>query len=290
MFVRGKWISKRALRDEAGEPGDGGNGGGGSGEGSQTDGNQGAGNGGNEGGGQGGSKPTETEAKLLKEVMQKKQALKELQDQLKKTEERFAGIDPDAVRTLLETQKQKEQEELEKRGEFERVKQSIIEQNKAEKAALQKQIDELKSGSSSTIDSLQRQLVELTVGRSFGDSSFVRDQLTLTPAKARVVYGAHFEVQDGAIVGFDKPVGAKDRTMLVDATGNPLKFDAALERLVQADPDRDQLIRSKMRNGANSKDSSAAGNGRTAQTVGAGRSRIMASIAANPDQLKAKVQ
>ncbi|HHJ4449796.1 TPA: hypothetical protein ACQJMR_005500, partial [Raoultella ornithinolytica] len=76
----------------------------------------------------------------------------------------------------------------------------------------------------------------------------------MTPAKARVIYGSHFEIgEDGQVVGYDKPAGAKDRAVLVDGQGNPLAFESAIERILRADPEADALLRSEAKQGAHSK-------------------------------------
>jgi hypothetical protein len=53
-------------------------------------------------------------------------------------------------------------------------------------------------------------------------------------------------------VVYDKPAGAKDRAPLVDAKGDPLPFDAAIAKLVDADEDRDSMKKSKMKPGSGS--------------------------------------
>jgi hypothetical protein len=47
------------------------------------------------------NKPSEAEAKLLKETMKRKQRIKELEDELRQTKEQFKDIDPEHVRQLL---------------------------------------------------------------------------------------------------------------------------------------------------------------------------------------------
>ena len=75
----------------------------------------------------------------------------------------------------------------------------------------------------------------------------------MTPAKARVIYGSHFEVgEDGNVVGYDKPAGQKERAVLVDGEGKPLPFEAAIERILRADPEADALLRSEAKQGAGS--------------------------------------
>lgn len=101
---------------------------------------------------------------------------------------------------------------------------------------------------------MQAQIVELTVGHSFDNSGFIRDEMVLTPRKARVVYGDHFDVEDGRLVGYDKPRGTGERTKLVDGKGEPLGFEEAMRKIVEIDPDRDNLLKSKLKQGADSAD------------------------------------
>ncbi|HGV3481957.1 TPA: DUF6651 domain-containing protein, partial [Klebsiella variicola subsp. variicola] len=101
---------------------------------------------------------------------------------------------------------------------------------------------------------MKNKLVEKTIGTSFGESQFLREKVLMTPAKARVIYGSHFEIgEDGQVVGYDKPAGAKDRAVLVDGQGNPLAFESAIERILRADPEADALLRSEAKQGAHSK-------------------------------------
>jgi len=204
------------------------------------------------------SKPTDAEAKLLKEVMKHKTAaeastaeLARIQGELKK----FEGIDPDKVRELLARQAEEEakraedeRKQAEARGEYDRLVKQMGERHTAEKQTWEQQIQAERAEK----QTLAKQIAEITVGTAFTGSTLVREELTLTPAKARVIYGTHFEFKEGAVVGYDKPAGASDRTLLVDAAGKPLEFDAALRALVEADPDKDQLFKSKVKPGAGS--------------------------------------
>ncbi|ABG16159.1 DUF6651 domain-containing protein [Yersinia pestis] len=170
-------------------------------------------------------------ADLLKENMKRKEKERTLADQLAQ----YGDIDPARARQLLEAEqaaetarREAEQAELERRGEFDAVKKQMIEAHQA-------------------------QLVEMTVGASFSGSAFLRDKVLMTPAKARVIYGSHFEVgEDGSVVGFDKPAGQKERAVLVDGEGKPLPFESAIERILRADPEADALLRSEAKQGAGS--------------------------------------
>lgn len=209
---------------------------------------------GNDGQGKGGEGQTsisDSEAKLVKDLMRHKSRAKELEAQLAKAGEtikQFEGIDPVKVRELLKEKQEEELRRAESRGEYDRILKQMADRHKEETASLN-QILESERTKGTT---LQAQIAELTVGNAFASSKFVSEDLTLTPAKARVIYGQHFEFKDGKVVGYDKPVGASERTVLVDSTGEPMSFDAALRKLVESDPDRDQLIRTKAKAGASS--------------------------------------
>ena len=196
-------------------------------------------------------KPSDAEAKLLKDAMKHKTRASELEEQLAQANEKLKaveGIDLEKARTVLAEQEEKERKRLEAQGDYERLTKQMGERHSAEKNTLQAQIEE----NSRNNNTLKQQIAELTVGSAFSQSKFVLEDLTLTPTKARVIYGSHFEFKDGKVVGYDKPAGASDRTVLVSSTGEPLGFEDAMQKIIEADPDRDQLIRSKMRAGAGS--------------------------------------
>jgi hypothetical protein len=197
------------------------------------------------------AKPSDAEAKLLKEVMEKKAEAKKLRDALAA----FGDLDPAKAKELLDgeakreaARKKAELTTLEQKGEFERVKTMMAEEHKNQLKAHIDRAAELEAA----LNAAKGQIDDLTVGTSFGNSSFVKEELVLTPAKARALYGSHFSIEDGLQVAYDKPAGAKERTKLVDASGDPLGFDAALAKIVDADPDKDTLKKSKLAPGAGS--------------------------------------
>lgn len=190
-------------------------------------------------------------AALLKEVMDKKTKLKTTTKELDEARaalEAYAGVDPAKVKELVRKEAEAEQREAEARGDFDRVKQMMAAEHEREKAALQAERDAERNARAADLALID----ELTIGNSFGNSLFIRDTMSITPAKVRSLYGSHFERKDGTVIAYDKPVGAKDRTMLVGADGEPLKFDEALSRIVDADPDKKGLLKSRAKPGANS--------------------------------------
>lgn len=226
------------------------------------------------------AKLTEKEAELLREVMDKKSKLATTAAELATTKaalEAYGGVDAAKVAALVKAEADAEKATAEAKGDFDRVKQMMAAEHTKDTATLQAQIDALNAS-----EGAKNKIIDnLTIGNSFGNSVFIRDGLALSPTKARTVYGAHFEVTDGNIVCFDKPAGEAGRTMLVDAAGNALDFDAALKRIVDADPDRKTMLKSNVLPGGSSKTviTTPVVESKSAKTFGVSR------IAANLDGL-----
>lgn len=273
MNLRKQALFARLYRSPAGEGGDEGGGAGAGGEGGADGGAGGegapaAGAAAASGSGDGKAKMSDTEAQLLKDMMKHKDASKAAQAEaadLKAKLARFDGIDPDAVRALLAEKSAAEEKALEAKGEWERLKERMAEAHKSEVKTIQQQLADLQG----QLSARESQINELTVGTQFGQSKFITEELTLTPAKTRVVFGNHFELVDGVVTAFDKPKGAANRTPLVDSTGAPLDFDNALRKIVEADPDKDHLLKSKARSGSGSANQPGTPAGKATQAAAA---------------------
>ena len=190
--------------------------------------------------------------KLLREVMEKKGKLKETEEALaaaRAEADKFKGVDLDKVRALLDAEKQREEKELEAKGEFDRLKARIAEERETERKAFLEKEKALEA----QIKVLSGTVDNLTIGNDFATSTFIKEDLVLTPTKARALYGSYFEVKDGKRIPYDKPAGSAGRTPLVDAAGEPLAFDAAMRKIIETDPDRDTLLKAKVTPGASSK-------------------------------------
>lgn len=219
--------------------------------------------------------------KLLREVMEKKGKLKETEDALaaaKAEAEKFKGIDLTKVQELLNAEKTREEKELEAKGDFDRLKARIAE----ERAAEQKAWTEKEKAYEKQLSALASNIDNLTIGNDFGTSKFIQEDLILSPSKARALYGSHFEVKDGQRIAYDKPAGSANRTPLVDAAGEPVSFDVALRKIVEADPDRDSMLKSKVVPGASSKNNisgkTSDANNKQAERGLYGAARILAAL------------
>ena len=197
------------------------------------------------------SGPTDEEARLLKENMKKKEENQRLAAEAAALQEKlkqFEGIDAAAVRKMLEEKTKQEEDALAAKGDWERLKTRMAEEHGKEVKTLQEKLQAAMDGQSN----LAKVIDDLSIGGQFGQSQFITAETVYTPSKARTIYGAHFDLVDGEVVGYDKPKGAANRTAIVDAYGNPVSFDAALRKIVESDPEKDQVLRSKVKAGAGS--------------------------------------
>ncbi|WP_062120514.1 DUF6651 domain-containing protein [Aureimonas sp. AU40] len=227
-------------------------------------------------------KPTDREAKLLKESLSRKKALKDAQKALATANaalKAFEGIDPAKVRKLMKDQQTAEANAAEARGEYEESKRILQEAHTEELNAK----DVLLAESNTTIKGLQDRINELTIGAKFTSSKFVSEELVLTPTKARQVYGANFEIaEDGTLTAYDRPASQEGRKKLLNKkSGEPATFDDAMRQLIDADSDRDHLLRSKTKGGAGSGTKENGGKTPAKAPDTFGLSRIEAALAAS---------
>jgi len=198
------------------------------------------------------SDPSPSEKALLAEVMAKKGQIKTLSEQvaaLTESAKAWEGVDISAVTKMLKANADAEEAALIAAGEFDQVKDQMNAAHKGVVDGLNTQIVELQE----TISGKDGMIGDLTIGNSFSASTFVLDKLTLSPTKARQLYGAHFERDDaGNVVGYNKPSGTDGRAPLVDGEGANLAFDEAFKRIVDADVDKDSLYKSRVKPGARS--------------------------------------
>lgn len=225
----------------------------------------------------GDGKPSDAEAKLLKELMDYKAKAKTAAEELKAYKDAAGESKPEELKALIEAKKTAEREALEKRGEYDR----ILEQVKSEHA---KELETLK-GQIAEKDLLLSQkdesLVNLTVGRSFSESAFIREKSLIPASIARKEFGSHVDIVDGAAVVYDKPRGAAERTPLVGADGKPKSFEDGIAALYAAHPEAAAMIRAQGKPGAGSQNADLGGKqpDDKSKDVGTGAARIAAGLA-----------
>lgn len=199
----------------------------------------------------GGKKPTDEEARLLKEVMDKKAKLKEAEAAAQAANEKlkqFEGLNVDEIKAMVAAKKEAETKAMEQKGEWERLKQRMADEHKAALEATKTDADRIRAENARLASVVDK----LSIGAAFDQSQFIKGELTLTPTKTRALYGDYFDVVDGNVVPFDKPRGAAGRTQLVDQYGTSLAFDAAIAKIVDTDPEKETVLKSKTKPGAGS--------------------------------------
>lgn len=260
--------------------GDDGAAGGGGGEGNNDDKGEGE---------DGKGKPSDREAQLLKESMGRKEKIGQLEARLAE----FEGIDPKAFREMQERLQAFDQKEREQanaklveqgrfdealaamRSEHEGVLNQVRTQSSAELQAANQEREQLMA----QLSAYQAQIEDLTVGAAFGNSAFIREELVqaMNPERSRRLYGDHFDIVEGKVVGYDKPRGQDGRVPLVDKDGQPVSFDEAFKRVLSSQSDYETLIRSSAKPGAGSgtRDDKATD---PTQKIGTGVNRITAAL------------
>jgi hypothetical protein len=216
-------------------------------------------------------------AKLLREVMDKKTKLKDAEKKASDAAAALAayeGIDPAKVKELIKKEQDAERSAAEARGDFDRVKTMMAEEHAKNTKSLEERIADLEG----KLSEKDRTIDTLTIGNDFGQSAYIKDTLTLTPAKARQLYGEHFEVKEGRTVAYDKPKSAANRNPLVDASGNPLVFDEAFKRIIEADPDKETLLKAKVNPGSGSNSAQVKAPEKKVVSITSGVDRIRASF------------
>jgi polyhydroxyalkanoate synthesis regulator phasin len=164
--------------------------------------------------------------------------IKELRDLRRRADEEKVKRDKEA--------REAEERRLRETGDFETLKQRMAEEHEREVETIRKQARELEG----QVEALTRQVQNMALSSAFSGSRFIAEETVLTPGKAHKIYGDHFEVENGTVVGYDAPKGAEKRTRLVDSRGRPLLFDEAMKRLVETDGDRDLVLRAKQKPGS----------------------------------------
>lgn len=204
-------------------------------------------------------KMSDADAALLKDVMKQKQARKEAEARAAELEKRFEGVDLDEY-TRLRTEREDaaaaaakaEEDAAIARGDFDKVRSQMAEQHEAAIEAVRTELTTENESLKADLDKSKAIIEELTVGSQFSSSKFVTDETVYTPSKARRLYGDHFDVLDGKVVAYDAPRGKEGRSVIVDSKGNPAPFDTAMRRIIEADPEKDEILIDGLKPGAQS--------------------------------------
>lgn len=169
---------------------------------------------------------------------------------------KFDGIDPvkakadaAAVAAAEKAKLEAEKAKAEAEGNFEKLK----ELQDAETASRLEAANAATEQAKADAEAARKEARNARLSAAFATSKFLDAETILTPGKAEAIYGAHVEIENGVPIVFDAPSTAAKRAKIMDAKGNPLPFDQAMKKVIEADPDKDALLKSKIAPGGGSK-------------------------------------
>lgn len=164
------------------------------------------------------------------EAMGRRKELREAQERLAA----FEGIDAAAARDALDKMTKIDQKKLIDAGEIDKVRSEI----KASYDATYKPIVEER-------DKLKSALDKEMIGGAFGRSAFIKEKV-ISPSLAEALFRSNIKLEDGKLVAYD---GNGQKIYSRSKPGEPADFEEAIETLVSASPDRDNILKSTGANG-----------------------------------------
>lgn len=185
---------------------------------------------------------------LNSESASRRREITDLQAKLKP----FEGIEkPEEfvteARKAMDTVKNYKDKQLIDAGEAERVKSEAVK-------AMQLKVDEAEKRASDASQSLHREMI----GGRFARSKFIGEKLVIPADIAQAVFGTQFKIDGDKVVGLDasgNPLYSRVKP------GEPADFDEALGMMVDAYPNKNQILKAPGGPGGGSKAGDKGGGG-----------------------------
>jgi len=160
----------------------------------------------------------------------------------------FEGItDPVAARKALETVSSLDSKDLIAAEKVDEIKAAAIAAAQAKLDATIAAKDEVIKAVTVERDTFVGQLNRELIGGSFSRSGFVKDKLSVPSDMAQAMFGPSFKVEDGKVVAYDKD---KNPIWSTARPGEKADFEEAMEKLVDAYPNKNSIIRGVNQNGS----------------------------------------
>lgn len=172
----------------------------------------------------------------------------------------FEGItDPAAAVKALETIKNIDDKKLVDAGKVEEVRAAAVKAYEVKMAEAEKTHVEAKKAVETERDKLRGELFSEKIGGSFTRSKFIADKIAIPSDLVEARFGNAFKVEDGKIIAYDK---AGNKVYSRSRAGEIADFDEALEILVDAYPQRDQILKGANNSGSGSRPGTVIMNGK----------------------------
>lgn len=162
---------------------------------------------------------------------------------------KFDGLDAEIARKAVETVGKLDAKQLIDAGKVDEVKKQITDQFTTQITEKEKAVGELQS-----------RINDMMVSDVFKSSEFLRDGIAMPRDFIEAAFKSQFKIEDGKVAAYDK---AGNRIMSKEKMGEFASGDEALRLLVEAHPNKEQILKADVGNGS--------GNGGGGGARGAGR-------------------
>ena len=205
--------------------------------------------------------------RLNYEAMDRRKSLVEAQEKLKA----FDGMDAAAAKQALDNLSKIDQKKLIDAGEVDKVRGEINASWEGRFSEQQKQME-----------ALQGQLNAELIGGNFARSKVIAEKLAIPADMVQAAFGSAFKVEGGKLIAYGKDGQA------IYSKANPgqhADFDEALSALVDAYPNKDQILRGNGASGSGASGSKSS-HSATKGDFGGSKAERQAAIAARFPDLK----
>ena len=205
--------------------------------------------------------------RLNYEAMDRRKSLTEAQEKLKA----FDGMDAAAAKQALDNLSKIDQKKLIDAGEVDKVRGEINASWEGRFSEQQKQME-----------ALQGQLNAELIGGNFARSKVIAEKLAIPADMVQAAFGSAFKVEGGKLIAYGKDGQA------IYSKANPgqhADFDEALSALVDAYPNKDQILRGNGASGSGASGSKSS-HSATKGDFGGSKAERQAAIAARFPDLK----
>ena len=186
---------------------------------------------------------------LTSQLAEVKSSLAEAEKAKSEIASKYDGIDPEKAKEAMEAMAKAEKGALERKGEYDKALKMQEESFTDLIAKKDKVIDALEQ----KMSTLESKMKTVSVERSFSNSSFINEDVALSPNRMMQLWGDHFEVtEDGSMRAYNEPVSSRTKILLLNDHGKPASFDEALEKIISSQPDSSLFLKSKLKPGAKS--------------------------------------
>ena len=151
----------------------------------------------------------------------------------------FEGLDPETARKALETVKNLDDKKLIDAGKVDEIKAEVT-------AAWKMQLEEQTKGFQAKLDEKDKligdrdgQIYSLMVTGQFSRSQFIADKIAVPVGMMEATFGPSFKVEEGRVVAYQNGNKIYSR----QKPGELADFDESLEILVDAFPQKEQILK-----------------------------------------------